>query len=313
MNIVVGEALSDDAVDRLRAVGDVRVLSSCDADSLRAAVADCDALVVRSYARVTADVMAGGARLRVIGRAGVGLDNIDVDAAKARGVQVVHTPAASTNAVAEYTVALMLAMERHLVLGDSMMRAGRFLDARATFVSRELRGLTLGIVGMGRIGRAVGRICHDGFGMRILYNDAVEIDPVAYEVSCVTKASLYAAADVVTLHVPLTDATRDMIGASALRCFKSTATLINTARGRVVDAAALAGALGEGRLAGAAIDTHNPEPPGEAYPLLDARNCLLSPHVGGRTAAGLAGMNDVVDDVIAVLRGEKPAFPAWSE
>lgn len=179
------------------------------------------------------------------------------------------------------------------------------------FVSRELRGLTLGIVGMGRIGREVGRICRDGLRMRILYNDVLDIGPLPYESAAVTKEDLYAASDVVTLHVPLTDAARNLIGESALRCFKSTATLVNTARGAVIDATALAGALGAGRLAGAAIDTHDPEPPGEAYALLDAPNCLLSPHVGGRTATGLAGMSDVVDDVIAVLRGEKPAYPAW--
>ncbi len=311
MNIVVAESLSEDAVARLAAVGRVRTLTDCNEEALRAAVVDCDALVVRSYARVTADLIAAGSRLKVIGRAGIGLDNIDIAAARACGVPVVHTPAASTNAVAEHTVGLMLALERHVVRGDAMVRSGQFLEARGAFVSRELRGLTLGIVGMGRIGSAVGRICHDGLGMRILYNDIREIGGLSFEAATAAPDDLYAAADVVTLHVPLTAQTTGMIGPRALARVKATATLVNTARGAVVDIPALAEALRDGRLAGAAIDTHSPEPPPPPYALFDAPNCLLSPHVGGRTAIGLAGMNDVVDDVIAVLSGEEPAHPAW--
>ncbi len=311
LTIVVAESLSEEAVKRLEAVGDVRQLAACDPDTLLAAVPGCDALVVRSYARVTAQVLEAGDRLKVVGRAGAGLDNVDVAAARARGVVVVYTPAATTNAAAEHTVGLMLALERHLVACDRMVREGRFLEAREAFLSRELRGLVLGVVGMGRIGQAVARICRNGFAMHILYNDIRDVGPLDFDAMAVEKETLYAESDVVTLHVPLTDLTRGLIDAATLSRIKSSATLINTSRGAVVDAGALAQALGGGRLAGAAIDVHDPEPPPADYPLLDVRNCLLSPHVASRSAQGVTRMNDVVDDVIAVLRGAQPGHPAW--
>lgn len=310
--IVVAEGLSDAGMARLRSAGEVRVLPMCDRASLMSAVADCDALVVRSYARVTAAVIEAGARLRVIGRAGVGLENIDVSAARARGVTVVYTPAAATNAVAEHTVGLMLSLERRVVAGDAMVRAGRFLEARRSFVSRDLRGLVLGVVGMGRIGSAVGRICAGGLGMRVIYNDVRPVGTPPFAAEAVDKRRLWAESDVVTLHVPLTDETRGMMDATVFECMKTSATLVNTSRGGVVDGVALAAALRTGRPAGAAIDVHDPEPPEAGDPLLTAPNCLLSPHVASRTTSGLARMNDVVDDVIAVLRGASPSYPAWS-
>lgn len=175
-------------------------------------------------------------------------------------------------------------------------------------MGRELRGLTLGVVGMGRIGSAVARICGQGLGMRILYNDIRNIGPLPFPTTAAAKEALYRESDIVTMHVPLTDATRGMINAETLRLFRSSATLINTARGPVVSANALAEALGSGRLAGAALDVHDPEPPGEDHPLLRAPNVLLSPHIGARTRSGLSRMNDVVDDVIAVLEGRRPAY-----
>ncbi len=308
--IVVSESLSEDALRRLREVGEVRVLDSCDDATVRAAIVDCDALVVRSYTRVTGELLESAGRLKVIGRAGIGLDHIDLAAAKSRGIVVVHTPAASTNSVAEHTFALLLAVERMIVQGDAMARDDRFLDARRTFVSRELGDLTLGVVGMGRIGRRVAEIGRCGFGMRVVYNDICEVGPFDFEAAFVSKDDLYGCADVITMHVPLTNDTRGMIGAEALGKFARLPVLLNTSRGAVVDGRALAKALADGWLAGAAVDVFDPEPPLADHPLLRAPRCVLSPHVASRSAGGLARMNDVVDDVLGVLRGERPRHAA---
>ena len=308
-NIVVAEKLSDDAMRRLAEVGEIRLLESCGEDALIAAVADCDALLVRTYSQVTAEVIEAGERLKVIGRAGVGVENIDLDAARTHGVTVVHTPAASTDAVAEHTVGLMLALERHLMLGDAMVRDGRFAEARARFISRELHTCTLGIVGMGRIGRAVARICVQGLRMRVVYNDIREVGPFEFPATALAKDQLYAEADVVSLHVPLTDETRGMIDCKALERFKKSATLINTSRGAVVSAVDLASALRQGRVAGAGIDVFDDEPPAADHALLEAPRVLLSPHVAGRTAPAIQRMNAVVDDVLAVLAGRPPIYP----
>ena len=308
--IVVAERLNEAAMQRLASVGEVIILEACGEADLVAAVGDCDALVVRSAARVTAAVIEAAGRLKVIGRAGVGLEHIDLDAAKARGIQVVHTPAASTFSTAEHTVGLMLALERRLMPADAMVRDQRFTEARRELIGRELRGLTLGVIGMGRIGSAVARIGHDGLGMRIVYNDIREIGPLPFETVSMSKELLYCESDVVTLHVPLTDLTRGMIDAAALSRFKSTATLINTSRGPVIRAEALADALRSGSLAGAALDVHDPEPPGPDHPLMPLRNVLLSPHLGSRTHTSLAAMSAVADDVLAVLEGRRPAYPA---
>ncbi|MCP4639849.1 MAG: hydroxyacid dehydrogenase, partial [bacterium] len=255
-------------------------------------------------------VIDAGTKLKVIGRGGVGLENIDLPAARSRGVTVVYTPAAASDSVAEYTVGLMLALERHVVRGDAMVRGGHFREARSELIGRELRGLAMGIVGLGRIGRRVGRIAHAGLGMTVLYNDVVEITNLDYEAQSVGKDRIWAESDVVSLHVPLTRLTCHLVDGAVLSRLKPTSTLINTSRGAVVHGGALARALAAGRLAGAATDVYETEPPPVDDPLLTAPNVLLSPHVAARTRTGLARMNDVVDDVIAVLSGSAPAYPA---
>ncbi len=306
--IVVAESYDDRAVEKLRTVGEVRVLDRPSRTDLHAAVRDADALLVRTYTPVTAEMIAAAPRLRVIGRGGVGLENVDTAAAAARGIAVVYTPAAATRAVAELTIGLILALERRIAYADAEVRAFRFAQARDALRCRELHELTLGIVGMGRIGREVGRIAHVGFGMPVLYTDIVEIGWLDFVATPVTKARLWSEADVISLHVPLTAQTERLINADTLAQMKPTALLVNMCRGRVVDAAALATALRAGRLAGAAIDVFDLEPPPPDHPLLSAPNVLLSPHAAARTHAGLARMNDCVDDVIAVLTGRTPSY-----
>ena len=309
-DILVAESFDESALQRLAAVGRVRLAGACDQATLIREAAGADALLVRTYAEVTAAVIEAGTELKVIGRGGVGLENIDLQAARRRGITVVYAPAAASDSVAEFTVALMLALERHLVSADAMVRSARFSEARRRLVGRELRGLTLGIVGMGRIGRRVGRICRCGLGMKVRFNDIIEIADLDFDAEPVSKERIWTESDVVSLHVPLTNKTRHLINAEVLRQFLSRTTLINTSRGPVADAAALAQALANGQLAGAALDVHEPEPPPPSHLLLSAPNVLLTPHVAARTGVGLARMNDVVDDVIAALTGREVQYPA---
>jgi len=308
--IVVAEPYSDASLAVLHRAGEVRVLKSYDEASLLEAVADADALLVRTYAQVTDRVLDHAPRLRVIGRGGVGLENIDVAAALRRNITVVHTPAAATRSVEELTIGLMIALERRIVDADQAMRRGQFAQARARSRGRELCGLTMGIVGLGRIGMCVGRTCSLGLGMRVLFNDIVDVGPLDFPAEPADKAALFRDSDVVSLHVPLTPLTRGMVSAEVLATFKPTATLINTSRGAVVNLIALADALTAGRLAGAACDVFDPEPPPPDHPILHAPNVLLSAHVGARTHEGLDRMNAVVHDVVAVLQGRSPQYPA---
>jgi len=311
--IVVCEHYADTTFQRLRKVGDVTHVQLPGEEELIAALADADAVLVRTYTQVTARVLESAPRLKVIGRGGVGVENIDVHAAAARGITVVHTPAAASEAVAELTVGLILALERKIIAGDARVRAGDFAGARSAAIGRELGQCTLGIIGMGRIGRIVGRIAATGFGSRVVYNDIIDAGPLGFAAESMSKPEVYAAADVLTLHVTLTDLTRGLIDAGALARVKPTTTLINTARGAVLDAGAVATALHEGRLAGAAIDVFDPEPPPPDHPLRTAPNVILSPHAGARSPRGQARMNDVVDDVIAVLDGRPPRYPVTPE
>jgi D-3-phosphoglycerate dehydrogenase len=308
--IIVAEPYSNHAVERLRTLGEVVVLDACDEGTLARAVEDCDALLVRTSSRLTANVLARAPRLRVIGRGGVGVDNIDLAAARERGITVVHTPGAATEAAADLTMGFIVALVRRFRVVDAMVRAGEFQEARRLPPAAELSELTLGIVGMGRIGTEVARRCRTGFDMKILYNDIRPIGPLHFNAEPRTKDQLYAESDIVSLHVPLTGQTRGLIDSRALRRFKRASYLINTARGAVVDSEALADALETGHLAGAALDVFEPEPLPAGHPLLSAPNTLFTAHIGACTGSAQERMNDVVDDIVRVLDGKSPLHPA---
>jgi len=308
--IVVSQGYQDQAITKLRRAGRVTILGSHEEAALIEAVKDADALVVRTRSPVTRTVMEAAKSLRVIGRGGVGLDNIDLDAAREQNITVVYTPHSATDAVADLAVGMMIALTRRFAWADQMVRQGRFSDARSAAYDREMHDLTLGIVGMGRIGRAVARRCRNGLGMTVLYNDIREAGFLDVAASCVSKEHLYAHADILSLHVPLTSRTRHLIGKNQLKQFKSGAILINTARGPVVDNVALAAALQSGKLGGAGLDVFETEPISPPHPLLSAPNTILTPHIGARTDHGLSKMDDVVDDVLGVLDGKPPRCPA---
>jgi phosphoglycerate dehydrogenase-like enzyme len=257
---------------------------------------------------VNKELLAKAPKLKVVGRAGVALDNIDVPACRAAGVEVVHTPAANTLAVVDFTISMILMMNRRFWFIERHLSPEQFHEVRKQAFGRFLNGLTLGIVGVGRIGSRVGRAAV-GLGMKVLYNDILPIK-LDYPAQAVDKPTLYANSDIVTIHVPLTDLTRGFIDAKALAQFKKGAQFINAARGECVQIADLAAALRAGRLSGAAVDTHNPEPPPADYPLYGLENVFLTPHAAARVPAATKAMSDVVYDVIRVVRGEKPEYPA---
>jgi len=257
-------------------------------DSSEAAFAEAlgraHGLIVRSATKVRAEMLDGAPELRVIGRAGVGVDNIDLDAATERGIAVINAPAGNTVSAAELTMALILSMVRRVAEADAAVRAGAW--PRSKLKGAELRGRTLGLVGAGRIGGEVARRCR-AFGMTVVAYDPYLTDERARDLEVDRRddvREVLEEADVLSLHVPLTDSTRGMIDADALARMKPGAFLVNVARGGVVDEAALAGALGSGALAGAALDVFVNEPLEADSPLRDAPNLVLTPHLGASTA-----------------------------
>jgi D-3-phosphoglycerate dehydrogenase len=299
--VLLGESLDADAERRLAAGAQVVRAPRGDEETLGGLIADCDALIVRTYNRVTRRLLEAGRRLRVVGVAGVGVDNVDVAAAAELGIAVLNTPSAATDAVADLAVALMLQLLRPIPRLAEQYRRGEFRAARVQPHGRDLGELTVGIVGMGRIGSRVGRTCAAGFGARVVYNDIVAVGPFDFPAEAVAKDALWTASDIVTLHVPLTDQTRTLVNGDVLAGLRATALLINTARGGVVDTAALTAALQEGRLAGAGLDVVEPEPLPPAHPLFACEHCILTPHIAARTQRGMQRMCAVVDRVLDFL------------
>jgi D-3-phosphoglycerate dehydrogenase / 2-oxoglutarate reductase len=307
VRVLVAEPLADEGLELLRAEHEVDYRPDLARAEFLELLPNYDALVVRSGVKVDAQAIAVGKRLRVVGRAGVGVDNIDVPAATDAGILVVNAPTANTIAAAELTVGLIYALARHIPQGEASLRRGEW--RRADFVGTELRGKTLGIIGLGKIGLAVAQRAR-AMEMTLLGSDPFVSAgaAAARAIELVEVDELLRRADVVTLHVPLNDATRGLIGADRLQLMKPTALLVNVARGGVVDEAALAAALGDGRLAGAAVDVYEHEPPTDA-PLLSAPNTVLTPHLGASTreAQTKAGV-EVAEQVLDALAGRTARY-----
>jgi D-3-phosphoglycerate dehydrogenase len=305
MRVLVAEPLAREGVELLGRQHEVDERPGLSRDELCAAIGDYDALVVRSQVKVDAELIAAGRRLVVVGRAGVGVDNVDLEAATRAGITVVNAPTGNTIAAAEHTLALLFALARHIAAADASVRRGEW--KRSQFTGTELRGKTLGIVGLGKIGQAIADRAR-ALEMRVLGADPYVTPEQAalHGVELTDQETLFETADVVTVHVPLTRATRGLIGTQTLARMKPGALLLNVARGGVVDEAAVADALREGRLAGAAIDVFAAEPPAGS-PLLDAPNTVLTPHLGASTEeAQVLVAEEVADQVLDVLAG-RPA------
>ena len=283
-----------------------------DTPEFAAELSQAQGLIVRTYTRVTEATLDGAPELRVVGRGGVGLENIDVPACRRRGIEVVYTPDANTLAVGDFVFGYLLRMLRPWGFFDQAVPTkSEWKQIRDTERGSQLNELTLGILGMGRVGRRVGHIAAQGFGMRVLYNDLLDVaGSLEFPATAVQKAELYEQSDILSLHVDMKPGNHHLIGAPQLAQMKFGVTLINTCRGEVLDAFALAAALRSGQVGHAALDVFTPEPPAADFPLLGFPQVLLTPHMAARTHTAIENMSWVVRDVLAVLQGQKPTYPA---
>jgi D-3-phosphoglycerate dehydrogenase / 2-oxoglutarate reductase len=309
MRILVVERIAREGLDLLAARHEVDERLGLDPEALRAAIPPYAALIVRSQLQVDAALIAAGSNLRVVARAGVGLDNIDVGAARAAGLVVLNAPDGNTVAAAEHTLALLLAVARRIPAADASLKSGEW--TRSRFAGVELRGRTLGIVGLGRIGMAVAERAR-AFGMTIVGHDPFVPAAVAAArgIEPLGLPELLDRADVVTVHVPLTPETANLIDAAAIDRLRPGAIVLNVARGGIVDEAALAAALADGRVAGAGIDVYEHEPP-VGSPLLTAANTVLTPHIAASTAEAQVAVGiEIAERVIAALEALPAETPA---
>jgi glyoxylate reductase len=298
--VFVTRLLPGDAVDRLAERHEVDVWPEPlppPHEDLTTRVREVEGLLAMLTDRVDAGLLRAAPNLRAIANFAVGTDNVDLGAATAAGIPVGNTPGVLTEATADLAFALLLAAARHITVAEEAVRAGEWVTwTPGSFLGSDVGGATLGIVGYGRIGQAVARRA-EGFGMEVLHHSRS---------GGVALGELLERADYVSLHAPLTEATRGMIGADELRRMKPTAILVNTARGELVDTTALEDALRDGEIAGAALDVTDPEPLPRDHPLLQAPNVLVVPHIGSATHSTRERMADMaVDNLIAALDGER--------
>jgi D-3-phosphoglycerate dehydrogenase len=305
MRILVAEQLAAEGVEILRSAHDVDERVGLSREEYLAILPEYDALMVRSQVQVDAAMFAAGTRLVVVGRAGVGVDNVDLDAATRAGVTVVNAPTGNTIAAAEHTLALLYSLARNVAAADASVRRGEW--KRSQFTGVELRGKTLGLVGFGKIGQAIAARA------QAMEMDVLAVDPFVtaeqaahFGVELVDLPELLARVDVLSLHVPKNRATAGMIGAAELAAMKPTAFVLNVARGGIVEERALADALASGTIAGAGIDVYDQEPP-KGSPLLEAPRTVLTPHLGASTAeAQVRVAVEAAQQVVDVLDG-RPA------
>lgn len=303
MKVLVSESLAEEGLQRLRETCEVDYHEKMTAEELLAAIGAYDALVVRSASQVTAEVIGAGHNLKIIGRAGVGVNNIDLEAATARGIVVVNVPDGNTIAACEQTLALMLALARNLPQAAASLAAGRW--ERNKFTGVELYGKTLGVVGLGRIGTEVSTRAQS-FGMRVIAFDpfAVPAQAAKHGIQLASLEEVLKAADFLTVHAPLTAQTRNLIGAREMAMMKKDVRIVNCARGGIIDEQALADALAAGRLAGAALDVFEKEPPPPDHPLLKLPNMIATPHLGASTVeAQVTCAVEVAEQVARHLSG----------
>ncbi len=300
--VVIPDDLNQAGLDRLRAQEGLAVHApgKMTRDETLAAVPDADALIVRSSTTADRELIAAAPKLKVIVRAGVGVDNIDLDACTARGIVVMNAPDGNTISTAEHTFALMLALLRHIPQADASMRAGRW--DRSRYVGTELYGKTLGIIGFGRVGRALSQRAQ-AFGVIELAYDPFVPERLARHLglSLVSNVDLlFERADIISLHALVTDSTRGMINAENIAKMKDGVCIINAARGALINNADLAAALKSGKVAGAALDVYDQEPPPADNPLLNLPNVIYTPHLGASTieaqaAVGVQAAEEVID------------------
>ena len=302
-NILITDGLDPRGQSILRESANVEYRDKVSPDDLLQIIPDYEALLVRGQTRVTADVIEAASKLKVIGRAGVGVDNIDLEAAKKRGIAVVNAPTSTTVAVAELSFGLLLALAREIPRADSTMKQGEW--KKKEFEGVELNGKILGIVGYGRIGIEVGKRAA-AFGMNVVvYDPNVSEEELAHsDAEPVSLQDLFAWSDFISLHLPLNVQTRDLIGPLAFSQMKDGVRIVCAARGGIIDEDALLNALNSGKVAGAALDVFEKEPPGLTNLIAHPR-VIATPHIGAQTAeAQSRAAEDIANEILSALRGE---------
>lgn len=302
-NILIADGLKEIGQAILRSSTNLEDRTGISPEELLKIVKDYDAMIVRSRTKVTAQLIEAATRLKVIGRAGVGVDSIDLQAAKAHGVTVVNAPTSTSLAVAELTLGLMLSLAREIPRADAGMKNGQWL--KKELAGMELHGKALGIIGMGRIGAEAGKRAA-AFGMTVLgYDPLIPSEEITRRgAEPVSLDDLYARSDYISLHLPLTDETRSMIAEQAFARMKRGVRIVCAARGGIIDESALLTALESGQVAGAALDVYASEPPG-ASELVVHPKVIATPHVGAQTAeAQSRAAEDIANEVLAALNDE---------
>ncbi len=307
--ILLYEDMHPSGKDLLAEKAEIVLAESLDEEALIGQVKDVDAIIIRANGKVTARLMDAAPRLKVVGRHGVGVEAIDLAAAKARGIVVCNTPNANVESVAEQAVGFMLVLSKQILRADKALRQGRW-EVRYEYIGQELLGRTLGLVGMGRIGSRVAEICHFGFNMPVIYYDVLDYPQLEEKLAArkVTLAELLLEADYISVHVPLLPSTSGMLGREQFARMKPGAIVINTSRGPVLDEAALVEALQSGHLGGAGLDVYAVEPTPPDNPLFQLENVVLSPHMAAHTDDALKAMSMITEDVLRVLEGQEPLY-----
>lgn len=305
MKILVSDKLAQEGLAILKAEKDFQVDVKTDLkpEELKKIIGGYDAIIIRSATTLTEDIIDAAENLKVIGRAGVGLDNVDLKAATKKGVVAMNTPAGNTTATAEHTMSMILSLSRNIPQANASMKAGKW--DRNKFNGVELYGKTIGIIGLGRIGSTVAKFAK-GFGMHIMANDPyLSMEAVQQRgVESVSLDELYRKADYITIHIPKTTETKNLISTKEIAKMKNTVRIINCARGGIVDEAALAKALDEGRIAGCALDVFDEEPLPLDSPLRKLDQCVLTPHLGASTSEAQINVAiEIAESVRDALKG----------
>lgn len=312
--VLLYESMHQAGITLLEEKCDVIYARSFEENDLIEQVADVDALVIRANGAVTEKIIEAAPKLKVIGRHGVGLDAIDLAAAKRRGIRVVYTPQANKESVAEHFIALALMLAKKIRLADIALRDCNW-QARYELIGTELRGKTLGVLGFGRIGQQTARVCHFGFGMPILYFDPLAYLEVEQELDAlrVDLKTLFQNSDFISINMPLLPQTHHFVNSDLLKLMKPTAFLLNMARGPVWNEEDVVAALQENRIAGAGSDVYEVEPITPDNPLLKLDNFVGTPHMSAHTEEAMIRMSMVARDVLCVLEGKDPEYPFLPE
>jgi D-3-phosphoglycerate dehydrogenase len=307
MKVLVADPVSNEGIKILNQCAQVDVKTGLKPEELISIIGDYEALIVRSQTQVTAEVIAAGKKLEVIGRAGVGVDNINVEEATKRGIIVVNAPTGNTISAAEHTIALMLALARNIPQANTVLKSGAW--ERNKFMGTEVRGKTLGIIGLGNVGSEVARRA-GGLEMKLLgFDPFISVDLARnLQVELVPLEQLFKESDFITLHVPLTASTKKLIGAKELALVKPTVRIINAARGGLIDEELLAKAVKEKKVAGAAIDVFPVEPTTKSV-LFEHDNIIVTPHLGASThEAQVTAARDIAEQFVDIINGKLPRY-----